>query len=246
LIDTRNLGLTMLGTFFDITSITMAIKNVTATRMTMLELKKQLVVAQRGHKLLKDKQDGLMQEFLKIVRRAKALRMQVEEAIRLANTYFVQAQALMPKSFLQNALSIPIQEMSLSVTTKSVMSVKIPIFELQTKKSGFGYGMYQTKGELDIAIKKFAEVFELLIVLAEIEKTAENLAVEIEKTRRRVNALEYTLIPDLDDTLRFVRMKLDEAERSAIVQIMAIKAMIERNEVAADEARKLSKNIKAN
>lgn len=222
----------------------MAIKNVTATRMTMLELKKQLVVANRGHKLLKDKQDGLMQEFLKIVRQAKSLRLKVEESIRLANTYFVQAQALMPKSFLQNALSIPIQEMTLSVETKNVMSVKLPIFKLQTKKSGFGYGMYQTKGELDIAIKKFAEVFELLIVLAEIEKTAENLAVEIEKTRRRVNALEYTLIPDLDDTLRFVRMKLDEAERSAIVQIMAVKAMIERNEAAADEARTLTKNIK--
>lgn len=223
----------------------MAIKNVTATRMTMLDLKKQLVVAQRGHKLLKDKQDGLMQEFLKIVRRAKELRLQVEEAIRLANTYFVQAQALMPKSFLQNALSIPIQEMKLTVETKNVMSVKIPMFSLQTKKSGFGYGMYQTKGELDLAIRKFAEVFELLILLAEIEKTAENLAVEIEKTRRRVNALEYTLIPDLNDTLKFIKMKLGEAERSAIVQVMAIKAMIERNESAAEAAQILARKIKA-
>ena len=222
----------------------MAIKNVTATRMTMLELKKQLTVAQRGHKLLKDKQDGLMQEFLKIVRQAKSLRLNVEEAIRLANTYFLQAQALMPKSFLQNALSIPMQEMTLAVETKNVMSVKIPIFKLQTKKSGFGYGMYQTKGELDIAIKKFSEVFELLIILAEVEKTAENLAVEIEKTRRRVNALEYTLIPDLNDTLRFIKMKLGEAERAAIVQVMAIKAMIERNEAAAEAAQLLAKKIK--
>ena len=221
----------------------MAIKNVTATRMTMLGLKKQTKVAKRGHKLLKDKQDGLMQEFLKIIRRAKTLRTEVETAIREANKAFLEAQALMPNSFLQNALSIPMQEMSLTVKTKNVMSVRIPLFSLKTQKSGFGYGMYQTRGELDIAIKLFAEVFELLIQLAEIEKTAENLAVEIEKTRRRVNALEYRLIPDLSDTLRFVKMKLDEAERSAIVQVMAIKAMIERNEAEAQAKAKARKMV---
>lgn len=214
---------------------TMAIKNVTATRMTMLGLKDQAKVAQRGHKLLKDKQDGLMQEFLLIIRQAKDLRLQVEEAIRIANVYFLEAQSVMPRSFLENALTTPIQDLSLEVETKNVMSVKIPVFKLKVKSNGIGYGFYQTRGELDVAISQFSKVFEILIQLAEIEKSAENLALEIEKTRRRVNALEYRLIPDLKDTLKFIKMKLGEAERSAIVQVMAIKAMIERNEAAKRE-----------
>jgi V/A-type H+-transporting ATPase subunit D len=216
----------------------MAIKNVTATRMTMLKLKQQAVVAKRGHKLLKDKQDGLMQEFLKIVRQAKDLRIEVEKALKEANAAFLNAQALMPKSFLKNALSVPTQKMSLEIETKNIMSVKIPVFNLNVEKGGSGYGFFQTRGELDIAIQQFSKVFEILIQLAEIEKSAENLAVEIEQTRRRVNALEYRLIPDLEDTLKFIKMKLGETERSAIVQVMAIKAMIERNEAKAAYARK--------
>lgn len=216
----------------------MAIKNVTATRMTMLKLKQQAVTAKRGHKLLKDKQDGLMQEFLKIVRKAKDLRINVEEALREANRAFLNAQSLMPKSFLNNALSVPTQKMSLEIETKNIMSVKIPVFNLNIEKGGNGYGFFQTRGELDIAIMQFSKVFEILIELAEIEKSAENLAVEIEQTRRRVNALEYRLIPDLEDTLKFIKMKLDETERSAIVQVMAIKAMIERNEAKAKHEKK--------
>lgn len=210
----------------------MAIKNVTATRMTMLNLKNQAKVAQRGHKLLKDKQDGLMQEFMSIVHKAKALRAEVEQAVREANSAFLEAQALLPKSILENTLSVPAQKLSLKVKTKNVMSVKIPVFDLQTTGNPLHYGMAQTRGELDIAISKFAKVFVLLLQLAEIEKSAENLALEIEKTRRRVNALEYTLIPDLIDTLKFIRMKLGEEERSGIVQVMAIKNMIEQQEAA--------------
>jgi V/A-type H+-transporting ATPase subunit D len=210
----------------------MAIKNVTATRMTMLNLKNQAVVAKRGHKLLKDKQDGLMQEFLAIVHKAKSLRTDVEKAIREANASFLEAQALLPKSILQNTLSVPSQKVSLKVKTKNVMSVKIPVFSLQTTGNPLHYGLSQTRAELDIAISKFANVFVLLLQLAEIEKSAENLALEIEKTRRRVNALEYTLIPDLEDTLKFIGMKLGEEERSGIVQVMAIKNMIEQQEAA--------------
>lgn len=205
--------------------------------MSLLGLKNQTKVASRGHKLLKDKQDGLMQEFLRIVRRTKELRNTLEEAIRLANAAFLEAQAIMPKSFLENSLAIPAQKLSLEVHTKNVMSVKIPVFSLKTEGSGFGYGFYQTRGELDIAIREFMKVFELLIQVAEIEKAAENLSIEIEKTRRRVNALEYRLIPDLKDTLKFIKMKLGETERSAIVQVMAIKAMIERNEDAKQQSK---------
>jgi V/A-type H+-transporting ATPase subunit D len=208
----------------------MAIKNVTATRMTMLGLKNQAKVAKRGHKLLKDKQDGLMQEFLKIVRRAKSMRQEVESALQKANAVFLEAQALMSKPVLENTLSVPSQKLSLSVSTKNVMSVRIPQFTLQTEGNVFHYGFAQTRGELDIALKKFTKVFELLLQLAEIEKSAENLAFEIEKTRRRVNALEHRLIPDLEDTLKFIGMKLAETERSAIVQVMAIKNLIEKQE----------------
>ena len=214
----------------------MAIKNVTATRMSLLGLKNQSKVAQRGHKLLKDKQDGLMQEFLMIIRRAKELRIEVEAALRDANKSFLQAQAIMPKAFLQNTLSVPSQKLSLKVKTKNVMSVKIPQFELKVTGNALHYGFDQTRSELDIAILSFSKVLEILIQLAEIEKASENLANEIEKTRRRVNALEHRLIPDIKDTLKFIQMKLGEAERSAIVQVMAIKNMIEEQE-AAKEAK---------
>lgn len=200
--------------------------------MTMLGLKNQSKVAKRGHKLLKDKQDGLMQEFLKIVRRAKSMRQEVEEALHKANSAFLEAQALMSKPALENTLAVPSQKLSLNVSTKNVMSVRIPQFTLKTEGNALHYGLAQTRGELDIAIKKFAKVFELLLQLAEIEKSAENLAFEIEKTRRRVNALEHRLIPDLEDTLKFIGMKLAETERSAIVQVMAIKNLIEKQEKA--------------
>ena len=211
-------------------------QNVTATRMTLLSLKNQTKVAQRGHKLLKDKQDGLMQEFLQIVHRAKALRQDVEGAIRAANASFLLAQAVMPKANLENTLAVPTQKLSLSVKTKNVMSVRIPVFSLETTGNALNYGLLQTRGELDVAIKEFAKVFELLLQLAEIEKSAENLALEIEKTRRRVNALEHRLIPDLLESLKFVKMKLSEAERSSIIQVMAIKNMIEAQEKAKQEA----------
>ncbi|MCF7906212.1 V-type ATP synthase subunit D [Candidatus Gracilibacteria bacterium] len=208
----------------------MAIKNVTATRMTMLGLKNQSRVAQRGHKLLKDKQDGLMQEFLAIIRKAKELRVKVEEELRKANTAFLEAQAILSKSVLQNTLSVPSQKLILEVETKNVMSVRIPKFKLHTSGNALDYGLAQTRGELDVAIQKFSHVFEMLLELAEIEKSAENLAFEIEKTRRRVNALEHRLIPDLKDTLKFIGMKLAETERSSIIQVMVIKNMIEKQE----------------
>ncbi len=209
----------------------MAIKSVTATRMTLLGLKNQTKVAQRGHKLLKDKQDGLMQEFLKIIHKAKELRKKAEKSLISANIMFLEAQAHMEKAVIENTLANPSQTITLEVKTKNVMATRIPSFHLKTKGNALDFGYVQTRGELDIAIKNFAKVFQILIELAEIEKSAENLALEIEKTRRRVNALEHRLIPDLTDTLKFIKMKLDEAERSTIVQVMAIKAMIEKQAV---------------
>lgn len=208
----------------------MAVKNVTATRMTMLSLKNQIKVAKRGHKLLKDKQDGLMQEFLQIVHKAKKTRSEFEAELKQVNTAFLLAQSHIDKAVLENTLSSPAQKLTLEVLTKNIMSTKIPKFNLKVEGDALDYGLLQTRAELDVAIKNFSKAFQVLLKLAEIEKSAENLAFEIEKTRRRVNALEHRLIPDLQDTLKFIAMKLGEAERSTIVQVMVIKDMIEKQE----------------
>ncbi len=210
----------------------MAVKNVTATRMTLLSLKNQIKVAQRGHKLLKDKQDGLMQEFLKIIKKAKEVRSEFESELKKVNMAFLFAQSHIDKAVLENTLSYSAQKLELSVETKNIMSTRIPHFSLNASGNALDYDLYSTRSELDVAIKGFSKAFQILLTLAEIEKSAENLAFEIEKTRRRVNALEHRLIPDLKDTLKFISMKLGEAERSTIVQVMAIKEMIERQEKA--------------
>ena len=210
----------------------MKTENTAATRMALFGLKKQLATAERGHKLLKDKQDGLMQEFFQVIGRARELRDECEKAFATASGYFLHAQSLLPASFLKSTLRFPSQKIDLNIKTKTVMSVKIPVFGVETSGSPLQCGLVQTRGELDVALKIFFECFQKLIKLAEIEKSAENLAVEIEKTRRRVNALEHHLIPQIRQDLKFVRMKLAESERSAIVQLMAIKNMIEQKEAA--------------
>lgn len=205
----------------------MAILNVNPTRMALLGLKKKIKSAKRGHKLLKDKQDGLMQKFMEIIREAKRLREEVEEKLGGAFKNFIRAGSLMSEEFVEGALLYSTAKTELTVKTKNVMSVRIPQFELKTEGDVITYGYLQTSGELDMSLQSFQDVFPLLIELAEIEKSAEALADELEKTRRRVNALEYRMIPDLEDTIKFIQMKLSEMERSSIVNTMAVKAKIE-------------------
>jgi len=209
----------------------MAILNVNPTRMAMLGLKKKITSAKRGHKLLKDKQDGLMQKFMEIIREAKRIREEVEEKLGAAFKNFIRAGSIMEEEFLEGALLFSTAKTELSVKTKNVMSVRIPQFKLKTEGEAINYGYLQTSGELDIALQSFQDVFPLLIELAEIEKSAEALADELEKTRRRVNALEYRMIPDLEDTIKFISMKLGEMERGAIVNTMIVK-----EKIAAQEA----------
>ena len=205
----------------------MAIMNVNATRMALLTLKKKIKSAKRGHKLLKDKQDGLMQKFMEIIREAKKMREEVEEKLGSAFKTFIRASSLMEEEFLEGALLYSTAKTKLDVKTKNVMSVRIPQFKVSVEGEVVNYGYLQTSGELDISLQSFLDVFPLLIELAEIEKSAEALADELEKTRRRVNALEYRMIPDLEDTIKFIQMKLGEMERSAIINTMAVKAKIE-------------------
>ena len=205
----------------------MAILNVNPTRMALLNLKKSLKGAQRGHKLLKDKQDGLMQKFMDVIREAKRAREEVEEKLGAAFKNFIRANSLMGQEFIESALLYSQAKMNLDVKTKNVMSVRIPEFQLNTEGNAVNYSFLETSGELDMALQSFQDVFPLLIELAQIEKSAEALADELEKTRRRVNALEYRMIPDLKETIKFIQMKLGEMERSAIINTMVVKAKIE-------------------
>ncbi len=200
---------------------------VKPTRMELLNLKKRVKSAVRGHKLLKDKQDGLMKTFMETIQEAKVLRRQIEEKLSGAFQNFMQASSMMPPEMLESALLFPTAEGKLEVSTKNVMSVYIPFFKFHQEGDILSFGYVQTSAELEIALSAFQEVFPLMIKLAEIEKQGERLAIELETTRRRVNALEHKLIPDLKETVKFITMKLAENERSTIVSVMRIKAMIE-------------------
>ncbi len=206
----------------------MAILNVNPTRMALMDLKRRTKSAQRGHKLLKDKQDGLMQQFLAIIRKAQEMRTQVEEELADAFTQFLLASSWMPEGQMRSALSSPQAAVNLSVQTKSVMGVKIPVFDMTREGAIKTYGLAGTNALLDEAIEALDRVFELLIQLAEIEKQAENMAAELEITRRRVNALEHKMIPDLKETVKYIKMKLDESERAGIIATMRVKANMDK------------------
>lgn len=205
----------------------MALLHVNPTRMALMDLKRRTKAAQRGHKLLKDKQDGLMQQFMAIIRDAKRARADVEERLGAAFRQFLMASAWMTDGELENALSSPQATISLSVETKNVMSVKIPFFTVHKEGRIRTYGYAGTNALLDEAVHTLDEVFALLIALAQVEKQAESMAIELETTRRRVNALEHKMIPDLRDTVKYIKMKLDESERAGIVGTMRVKAQIE-------------------
>jgi V/A-type H+-transporting ATPase subunit D len=204
----------------------MALLNVNPTRMVLLNLKRRVKAAKRGHKLLKDKQDGLMKTFMEVIREAKTLRSDIEEILSKIFFNLMTTSSVMAPEMLQTALMESKAKVSLEVKTKNVMSVWIPQFKMRQEGSIISYGMWQTSGDLDLALIALQKITPRLIKLAEIEKSAEALALELETTRRRVNALEYKLIPDLRETVKFISMKLGESERSAIVNTMIVKAKI--------------------
>lgn len=208
----------------------MAQLNVNPTRMELSRLKKSLAIAIRGHKLLKDKRDELMRQFLEIVKENKQLREKVELKIKEANAYFAIAGSVMKKEALVSALLLPKQGVELKIGTKNIMSVDIPTFDIKMKSESqsdiYSYGYVNTSGDMDKAIHLLSGTFADMLKLAECEKSAQLLASEIEKTRRRVNALEYVMIPNYQDTIRYISMKLDEAERSNTTRLLKIKDMM--------------------
>ncbi|MBR2892250.1 MAG: V-type ATP synthase subunit D [Clostridia bacterium] len=208
----------------------MAVMNVNPTRMELTNLKKKLVTARRGHKLLKDKRDELMRRFLELVRENKELRKKVEEAVKRANTHMALSCSNMSDEGLSVALMMPSQKMSIEIKDKNIMSVIVPEYYVKFKTADEGdiysYGFAFTSGDLDDAVKDFADIMPDMIRLAQTEKTCQLLAAEIEKTRRRVNALEHVMIPDYEDTIKYITMKLEEADRSNTTRLLKIKDML--------------------
>ena len=211
----------------------MAILNVNPTRMELTKLKKRLATSTRSHKLLKDKQDELMRQFINLIKYNNTLRKEVEAELEGSLKDFVMARAVMSSEFLEEAIACPKEHITVEVGEKNVMSVPVPVMNFKRELEGdegsiFPYGFANTSSELDDAISKLYSILPKLLELAEVEKSGQLMADEIEKTRRRVNALEYMTIPQLKETIRYIRMKLDENERAATTRLMKVKSMIDQ------------------
>ena len=208
----------------------MANKTINPTRMELTRLKGRIKTAKRGHKLLKDKRDELMKQFMEVVRKNRALRRRVEEGLEKAGAAMTVASAVMSPEMLEQALLYPKQSVELDVTYRKIMSVNVPVYHYHTANEDpseiYPYGFAQTSGELDAALEALGQVFRDMLELAEVEKTMQLLSQDIEKTRRRVNALEYVVIPEMQRNIRYITMKLDENERGNTTRLMKVKDMV--------------------
>ena len=208
----------------------MASTAITPTRMVLNQLKGRLRTARRGHKLLKDKRDELMRQFMEVIKQNKILRTRVEEGLTASFGSLQVASSIMSPEVMEQSLLYPRQSVELSVKYKNVMSVNVPEYSFTTKNNDpseiFPYGFAQTSGELDDALEQLAKVFNDMLELAEVEKTMQLLAEEIEKTRRRVNALEYSTIPSLEENIKYITMKLAENENATKVRLLKVKDMV--------------------
>jgi V/A-type H+-transporting ATPase subunit D len=213
--------------------------------MELSRLKSRRTTAIRGHKLLKDKRDELMRQFLDIVRLNRELRAKVEAGLEQAHSAFSVASAVMSPEMLEQALAYPKQSVSLDMTFKNIMSVNVPEYTFHTKNDDdaeiFPYGFAQTSGELDDAVESLSQVFRDMLELAQVEKSMQLLAQEIEKTRRRVNALEYVMIPEYEKNIKYISMKLDENERSSTARLMKVKDMMLQEQLEKAEQKRLER-----
>jgi len=194
--------------------------------MELIRLKKRLIVAKRGYKLLKDKRDALIQVFVRLAKESNMAREELEEKLLKCYAIFSNTSSLMSKLALEETLMFPKAKGKAEVSFKNVMSVNVPQYKLKCEGRYYSYGLVDTTAELDSALKKYHEILPLMLRVAELDKSITLLANEIEKTRRRVNALEYVIIPDLEETIKFITMKLDEMARSNTSAIMRIKEII--------------------
>ena len=202
---------------------------VNPTRMELTRIKRRLVTARRGHKLLKDKRDEMVRQFILLVRENHRLRKEVETELSEALGNFALARAVTEPELMEEALLCPARSIQVDLGIRSVLSVRVPTLTTQEgdQQATLSYGLAETSAQLDGAIETLATLLPKLIHLAEVEKTCDLLADEIEKTRRRVNALEYVMIPQFVETIRFITMKLDENERGSLTRLMKVKDMIQ-------------------
>ncbi len=205
----------------------MARLNVNPTRMELTRLKKQLTTAKRGHKLLKDKQDELMRRFILMINENNELRQKVEATLVKSMENFVLAHVEMNDDFIEELFAVPAEDISVDIIEDNIMSVKVPLMNFDYEKDGLNlplkYGYLNSSHELDVAMEKISQVLPELLHLTEVEKTCQLMALEIEKTRRRVNALEYMTIPQLEETIHYIQMKLEENERANITRLIKVK-----------------------
>lgn len=208
--------------------------NVNPTRMELSKLKKRLTTATRGHKLLKDKQDELMRRFILLIRKNNVLRSEVEERLTAGMQSFVMAKALLNEAFIEELVVVPPKNVTLDIYEKNIMSVVVPVMNFsyeetkidEEEENQLRYGYLNSNSELDQSISEMSQVMPNLLELSEIEKTCQLMANEIEKTRRRVNALEYMTIPQLEETIRYIQMKLEENERASITRLIDRKSVV--------------------
>ena len=202
------------------------ILEVNATRMELLKLKRRLALAKKGYSLLKRKQDELMRQFLELLEQVGDLRRNIEERLSNAHRSFLMAISVMDREKMEEAMMFPSQQLTLKVSTAPVMNLRLPKFDIQSEGNVYSYGLAETSAELDSALGAYSELLPEMLRLSQIERSVELLANEIEVTRRRVNALEYVLIPNLQDTMKYITMKLDEMERSNLSRLMRIKEIV--------------------
>ena len=201
---------------------------VPSTRMALLKLKKRLAVARRGHKLLKDKQEELMRQILGLIDEVREHRARVQQETGRVLGRFAVARNTFTPEFLDEAVMMPTRTVSVEVTTRNILNIKVPVFRKEISGRMRCYGFATTSGELDLALADLDGLLDSLLILAEKEKTLELLAEELDKTRRRVNALEFVLIPDIEETIKFIALKLSEDERGALTRLMRVKEIIRK------------------
>ena len=205
----------------------MAVMQVNPTRMELTRIKKQLSISIRGHKLLKDKQDEMIRQFMLIIKETKKLREEIDKELSKINTQYQKARTKISNDAIDEALLVPTKSSQLKTSSRNIMNLSVPVIEYEENQEiDLTYSLSFTPIELDEAIIGLSQLQSRLVKLAELEKSCDILADEIEKTRRRVNAIEYIMIPNLKETVKYIAQKLDDAERSNIIRLMKSKEII--------------------
>ena len=206
------------------------LQNVKPTRMELLKLRKRIKLADKGHRLLKEKRDALISEFMVVIKEYGDARKKVDENLKIAFNNLLMAEVLLGSRDIEQIAGITLRDIDLDFTTKNIMGVSVPIMKIDNlvrRINERGYGFLSTNAKLDDAAKSFEESLLIIVRLAEVEESVRRIALEVEKTKRRVNALEYIVIPRLKATIKHIEMRMEEIERESFMRLKKIKASLE-------------------